>query len=70
MANEVEDVRCTACGKLLARLRDGVLALQRGDLQASFNGDFQASFVCPGPRCRRLNLVSVRSHRAKKAAFT
>ncbi len=51
MANEVEDVRCTGCGRLLARVRDGVLAIQRGDLQATFDGDFRVSFVCPQRRC-------------------
>lgn len=69
MANEPEDVRCTACGKLLARLRDGVLTIQRGELQVTFDGDFRASLVCHQPRCRQLNLVRVRSHGGHTGAF-
>lgn len=60
MPNEVQDVRCSACGKLLARIREGVLMVQRGDLQATFDGEFQAAFVCGQPRCRRLNTVRIR----------
>ena len=62
MSNQPQDVRCSACGKLLARLSDGCLFLQRGDLQVSIDGDFRASFVCSKPGCRRLNVVRVRSH--------
>jgi phage FluMu protein Com len=61
MPNEVQDVRCAACGKLLARMRDGQLMVQRGDLQATFDGEFQAAFVCGQPRCRHLNLLRIRA---------
>lgn len=61
MANEAEDIRCEGCGRLLARVQGGVLAIQRGDLQATFDGEFRVSFVCPHPKCRRLNSVRVRS---------
>ena len=70
MANEEKDVRCSGCGKLLARLHDGCLTVQRGDLQATFDGDFRVSFVCNKPACRRLNVVRVRSHLDQKDAFT
>ena len=69
MANQPEDVRCTGCGKLLARLRGGVLTIQRGELQVTCDGDFRASFVCYQPRCRRLNVVRVRSHGGHMGAF-
>jgi len=62
MSNDSQEVRCTACGKLLAKLREGLLTVQRGDLQISLDGEFRASFVCYQPRCRRLNVVRVRSH--------
>jgi phage FluMu protein Com len=67
---DAKDVRCTACGKLLARVRDGVLTIQRGELQVTFDGTFRASFVCYQPRCRRLNFVRVRSHRGHTGAFS
>lgn len=51
------EIRCTACNVLLAKLERGVLNIQRGDLQASFDGDFHASLVCYRPRCRKLNVV-------------
>ena len=70
VANEARDVRCSACGKLLARLHDGCLTVQRGDLQATFDGDFRASFVCNKPTCRRLNVVRVRSHQDQTPAFS
>jgi phage FluMu protein Com len=69
MENEAQDVRCTACGKLLARLRDGVLTIQRGEMQVTIDGDYRASFVCYQPRCRRLNLIDVRSHGGRQGAF-
>jgi phage FluMu protein Com len=69
MADDARDIRCTACGKLLARMCDGVLTIQRGELQVTIDGEFRASFVCSQPRCRRLNLISVRSHGARLTAF-
>jgi hypothetical protein len=46
MSNGTHDLRCAHCGRLLAKLKSGVLALQRGDVQATFDGEFHASFVC------------------------
>jgi phage FluMu protein Com len=60
MSNGTDELRCTHCGRLLAKLKSGVLALQRGDVQATFDGDFHASFVCYQPRCGRLNVVRIR----------
>jgi hypothetical protein len=53
------EIRCAGCGSLLAKLAGGTLHLQRGDLQASFDGDFHASIVCYRAKCRRLNVVRV-----------
>jgi phage FluMu protein Com len=61
MTSESEDVRCVECGKLLGRLRAGVLTIRRGELQVTIDGDFHAAFVCYQPRCRRLNAIRVRS---------
>ena len=61
MSISAQEIRCLACGRLLAKLANGTLTVQRGDVQATFDGDFHASFVCYQPRCRRLNVVSVRS---------
>jgi hypothetical protein len=52
-------VRCGGCGSLLAKLTGATLNLQRGDLQASFDGDFHASIVCYRARCRKLTVVQV-----------
>lgn len=68
MASQAEDVRCTGCGKLLARRVGGVLTIQRGDLQVTVDGDFHAAFVCYQPRCRRLNVLTVRSQASTKVA--
>jgi hypothetical protein len=62
MAKEEWDVRCSACGKLLAKGQDGVLTIQRGELRATFDGRFRASIVCGGPRCGQRNVVLVSSH--------
>jgi hypothetical protein len=39
----------------------GALNLQRGDLQATFDGDFHASILCYRARCRTMNVVRVLS---------
>jgi len=62
MSSDAKEIRCTGCGRLLAKLVGGRLAIHRGDLQATFDGEFRASFVCSQPRCRRLNFVDGRSH--------
>ena len=55
------EIRCAGCGSLLAKLAEGALHLRRGDLQASFDGDFHGSIICYRARCRRLNVVRVSS---------
>lgn len=55
----VEDVRCTGCGALLAKMERGALTIRRGELQATFDGDFHASLVCYRPPCRRLNVIRI-----------
>jgi len=61
MSTSSQEIRCVACGRLLAKLTNGALTVQRGDVQATFDGDFHASFVCYQPRCGRLNVVCIRS---------
>lgn len=58
---EVKEVRCTACGALLATLERGALTIRRGDMQATFDGDFHASLVCYRPACRKLNVLRIAS---------
>jgi hypothetical protein len=48
------EIRCRACGALLAKAQDDALTFKRGDLQATFEGDFRASVVCYRPSCRTL----------------
>jgi hypothetical protein len=55
---------------LLAQLCGGRLVIQRGELQATFDGQFRASLVCSQPRCRRLNLVDVQSRKGGEDAFS
>jgi len=69
MANEEWDVRCVACGKLLAKAQDGLLTIQRGDLCATFDGRFRASIVCGRPGCGQRNVVLVMSHDRTSPAF-
>lgn len=54
---DVQEVRCIACNVLLAKLEQGALNIQRGDLEATFDGEFRASLVCYRPRCRKLNVI-------------
>lgn len=58
-SRDAGEIRCAGCGSLLAKLERGTLNLQRGDLQASFDGSFHASIVCYRARCKRLNVVQV-----------
>jgi len=58
-AGAAKEIRCAGCGSLLAKLAGATLNLQRGDLQASFDGRFHASIVCYRARCRRLSVVQV-----------
>jgi hypothetical protein len=61
MSTSRQEIRCVACGRLLAKLTNGALTVQRGHVQATFDDDFHASFVCYQSRCGRLNVVCIRS---------
>jgi hypothetical protein len=54
-------VRCKACGALLGVLEEGGLTIRRGDLEATFDGEFHASLVCYRPRCHTLNVLRLKS---------
>ena len=60
MTIETREIRCTACGSLLAKLADGALTIQRNDLQVAFDGDFRMSIICYRAKCRRLNVLRFR----------
>ena len=64
------DVRCSGCGKLLAKARDGRLVIQRGDLRATFDGQFRASLTCSRPGCGKTNVVVVVSQGDRPPAFS
>ena len=65
-AGAAEEIRCISCGVLLAKRDENGLSIQRGDLQATFDGDFHAAFVCYRPRCRKLNVLRMSSERNTK----
>ena len=69
MSTDEMDVRCSTCGRLLAKARDGTLVIQRGDLRATFDGHFRASLTCGRPGCGQKNVVVVMSQRDRPAAF-
>ena len=57
---KVADLRCRACGTLLAREDGGQIVIRRGDLQATLvASDGHAAVVCYRPTCGELNLFSV-----------
>ena len=62
-------MRCSACGKLLAKLREGTLMLRRSDLKVTIDGEFSAAFVCGHPHCRQLNVIRVRSQPLQSLAL-
>ena len=70
MSNEPKDVRCKGCGRLLAKVDDGRLTIQRGDLTATFEGAFRAALVCSQPRCRRTTSIDVLSQPARRLRFS
>ena len=70
MSNEEWDVRCPACGKLLAKAGDGLLTIQRGDLRAIFDGRFRASLDCRRPGCGQKIIVLVMSQNDRQPAFS
>ena len=53
--------RCSSCGILLAKIDESRLTIRRGELQATIDGEFHASFVCYRPRCRSLNVLRIGS---------
>jgi len=57
MSIEARDIRCVACGSLLARLDGGVLVIQRGDLLAKVAGELHAELTCYRRTCRRQTAV-------------
>jgi hypothetical protein len=69
MSNEEWDVRCPACRKLLAKVKDGLLTIQRGDLRATFDGRFRASIVCGRPGCGQESVVLVTSQQHTSTAL-
>lgn len=54
-----QDIRCKGCKILLGRVDESGLTIRRGDLQATFTGDFHASLVCYRTRCRELNVLQL-----------
>lgn len=63
VVRHAQEVRCASCGMLLAKRDEAGLSIHRGDLQATFDGDFHASLVCY--RCKSLVVVRL-SPTAKK----
>ena len=57
MRTQPREVRCTACGILLATVGEAGLVIRRGDLQATIDGELRAALVCYRRTCRRLNVV-------------
>ena len=57
MRTQPEEIRCKSCGILLGKIDDTGLTIQRGDLEANFDGTFRASLRCYRNRCRSLNVV-------------
>jgi hypothetical protein len=58
-----KDIRCRACGVLLAKLDETGLSIRRGDLQATIDGTFRASVVCYKPGCRTLTILNLSTER-------
>ena len=69
MRTQPREVRCSACGILLATIDESGLVIRRGDLQATFDGELHAALVCYRRSCRKLNVLrlstAVRSVAAK-----
>lgn len=70
MPMESPEIRCAACGRLIAKMVGGHLVIKRADLQATFRGTFQAALVCSDQRCRHNNLVDVRSQAPTAERFS
>jgi hypothetical protein len=59
MSIEAEEVRCSACGSLLARLEQGALVIHRGDMHARVAGDVSVELTCYRRTCRRPTVVRI-----------
>ncbi|MBI3184652.1 MAG: hypothetical protein HYZ28_21150 [Myxococcales bacterium] len=57
MRTQPREVRCKACGILLAAVDESGLTIRRGELQATFDGEFHAALVCYRRSCRKLNVL-------------
>jgi hypothetical protein len=57
MSIDAREIRCAACGSLLARIRGGALVIKRGDLQATVAGQLHAELICYRLTCRRTTVV-------------
>lgn len=62
------DIRCGACGILIARIDGGTLTVCRGGLQLTVEDGKRASFVCYRPGCGALGVVELESRREKSAS--
>ena len=69
MRTKPKEVRCTACGILLATVDETGLVIRRGELQATIDGEFHAALVCYRRGCRKLNVLRL-STAAKSAMAT
>jgi phage FluMu protein Com len=69
MSDEAQEIRCSGCKKLLAKLGGGLLMVHRGDFRASFDGEFRASFICSRPGCGRLNVVQIHTQATVLVTF-
>jgi phage FluMu protein Com len=51
------ELRCRECKTLLAKLEQGEIVIERGGVQARFDGSSRATIVCY--RCKRMNVFRV-----------
>lgn len=58
------NVRCTACGALLAKISNGELTVRRGTFQVSVVGNWAVSLVCYLPGCRKVTAAKADVHRS------
>jgi hypothetical protein len=57
VSSKSREVRCAACGSLLAKLQGAALVIQRGDLQATVVGQSQVDLICYRRKCGRPTVV-------------
>lgn len=51
-----DKLRCWSCKTQLAAKSDAGLAVRRGGLQITVEGEYRISMVCYQPKCRALNV--------------